>query len=660
MKNTNITLSFLLLLALFNGIIFGQQNSVSGQKETESTQADLINSLPENVSASEQKPLSPDAVAIQQQMITAKQTGNVQEAIRLQYILDKITGNSVTKPAGLLETKLIDKQSYTGITADNINNNVLYDILDDNSPPRYLATATEQRGTNAGRIWIVSMQENKTNPGSYQLKLFFSDDKGGSWGLNGGAYLPNTNFYEYGSPHMDIELIENFYGDKYIWMVNTANSAGINKVCGAVINITAFNIQFFNMTWPASLGVISRPRIVSDNSVYASNPYVYIVAEGKKTGTNIYCSAVAECLNPYTMTPDFIYKTTPFYYGYNKGYSEKLNLASDIAFYSDNGTPSIMITEKFKWDGTSTDRTIFLSKASLWNFVSGTANGLPGINALWKINEYPHIASSGNNGKLMIVCNRSYNNSSDWDPISYFTSNGGSSWNFSYIDPSSNTNTSFDDISINSPRDNAANYNVSWFQYTLQPATEQILSGIYTGSWSVKSIYSNNSFCGNVSYSRDAQPGYIFFPENPGMNSNLNNLTAWFNHSSCYQFTLWASFETPGMGKPHSTDSELPPEFNLGQNYPNPFNPSTTIKFNIPLSKGVSARLRNGQEGRGVSTSLIIYDILGNVVKVLLNQKLQPGSYNVNFNASGLASGMYFYKLTTGEFTDTKKMLIIK
>ncbi|MBZ0202607.1 MAG: T9SS type A sorting domain-containing protein, partial [Ignavibacteria bacterium] len=101
--------------------------------------------------------------------------------------------------------------------------------------------------------------------------------------------------------------------------------------------------------------------------------------------------------------------------------------------------------------------------------------------------------------------------------------------------------------------------------------------------------------------------------------------------------------------------NEIPSEFSLSQNYPNPFNPSTTIVFQIPLSRGVSA-----SGGLGVLTSLIVYDILGKEVKVLLNQQLQPGNYNISFDGSNLASGLYFYRLTAGEFTDTKRMLLIK
>jgi len=107
-------------------------------------------------------------------------------------------------------------------------------------------------------------------------------------------------------------------------------------------------------------------------------------------------------------------------------------------------------------------------------------------------------------------------------------------------------------------------------------------------------------------------------------------------------------------------NSEIPKTFELSQNYPNPFNPVTRIKFQIPLSRGVP-------EGRGVLTQLSIYDALGKEVAVLVNQNLQPGTYEADWDASAYPSGVYYYKLevspSTGSgrgFTETKKMVLIK
>ena len=90
---------------------------------------------------------------------------------------------------------------------------------------------------------------------------------------------------------------------------------------------------------------------------------------------------------------------------------------------------------------------------------------------------------------------------------------------------------------------------------------------------------------------------------------------------------------------------ELPAKYELSQNYPNPFNPNTVIKFSLSVAGNVSLK---------------VYDILGKEVTTLVNEKLQPGTYETSFNGSELTSGVYFYKLTAGDYSETKRMILIK
>jgi hypothetical protein len=95
------------------------------------------------------------------------------------------------------------------------------------------------------------------------------------------------------------------------------------------------------------------------------------------------------------------------------------------------------------------------------------------------------------------------------------------------------------------------------------------------------------------------------------------------------------------------SDNRVPATFKLAQNYPNPFNPTTTIRYEIP----------GGTYGH---TSLRVYDIMGREVATLVNETKEAGSYQVTFNASKLASGVYFYKLQAGNYTSVKKLLLLK
>jgi len=100
--------------------------------------------------------------------------------------------------------------------------------------------------------------------------------------------------------------------------------------------------------------------------------------------------------------------------------------------------------------------------------------------------------------------------------------------------------------------------------------------------------------------------------------------------------------------------TEIPGKFALYNNYPNPFNPETNIMFDIPA-------VNNNQGGaKGLLVSVKIYDILGRETKVLLNEELTPGSYSVIWNASEFTSGIYFYRIEAGSFTQTRKMILVK
>lgn len=100
----------------------------------------------------------------------------------------------------------------------------------------------------------------------------------------------------------------------------------------------------------------------------------------------------------------------------------------------------------------------------------------------------------------------------------------------------------------------------------------------------------------------------------------------------------------------------IPKEFILYQNYPNPFNPTTTIQFSLTLSLSQWERVSEGR----VRVTLKVFDVLGREVATLVDGELNPGEHSVVYDAKGLPSGVYFYRLSAGSFTETKKMLITK
>jgi Secretion system C-terminal sorting domain len=135
------------------------------------------------------------------------------------------------------------------------------------------------------------------------------------------------------------------------------------------------------------------------------------------------------------------------------------------------------------------------------------------------------------------------------------------------------------------------------------------------------------SFC-SLSQTTYGYPGVSLWEYN-----QIAHEYVWDEYTSAWQTT---SVSTPG---------HAPNQYSLSQNYPNPFNPSTTITYSVPLTGEVALK---------------VYDLLGREVSVLVNEWKAPGSYSVQFNANGLGSGVYMYRLTTGSFIQSQKMIVLK
>jgi len=122
----------------------------------------------------------------------------------------------------------------------------------------------------------------------------------------------------------------------------------------------------------------------------------------------------------------------------------------------------------------------------------------------------------------------------------------------------------------------------------------------------------------------------------------INALTGWVCGST------GTIFKTTNGGMtfiPSIVNTTIPQKYLLFQNYPNPFNPLTTIGFQCSEFKEVSLK---------------VYDILGREIAVIVNEPLAPGTYEVKFDGSRISSGMYFYRLHTNNYTETKKMSLLK
>ncbi|HKJ80801.1 MAG TPA: T9SS type A sorting domain-containing protein [Ignavibacteriaceae bacterium] len=152
----------------------------------------------------------------------------------------------------------------------------------------------------------------------------------------------------------------------------------------------------------------------------------------------------------------------------------------------------------------------------------------------------------------------------------------------------------------------------------------------------------------------DLAPGKTKFIANPfsfQISSNQDSIEFQIDISTngevYWSVELTINFPTVGIKE---NVVGVPTKFNLEQNYPNPFNPSTKIKYSIPFV----------ETHRDASVQLKIYDVLGREVTTIVNETKAPGKYEIEFNASSLSSGVYFYQLKAGKYIQTKKMMLIK
>jgi hypothetical protein len=94
--------------------------------------------------------------------------------------------------------------------------------------------------------------------------------------------------------------------------------------------------------------------------------------------------------------------------------------------------------------------------------------------------------------------------------------------------------------------------------------------------------------------------------------------------------------------------AEVPERFGLQQNYPNPFNPVTKIKFTVPAT------------GKNNFVKIAVYDVTGKLVTTLVDENFAPGTYETDFNGENYSTGVYFYRMVTNDYSEVKKMILVK
>ncbi len=559
------------------------------------------------------------------QLDIARTSNNTAQKEMIEKKLHELNGTS--------PVKLVEASNTTGGFAGNIP---VDGGLDFNTSTvgtgGFFASATQTNTatmSNPGTIWAAATQFNGS--GTDTCKIYFSTNGGQSWVY---AYL----FYfginmDFRAGELDIELA---YDGSVLWIYGVAGYTDLtNNRANSILfrfNTTANTYNGYTLQWPGyatTTNLYYNPRLTSDNANYTSGTYIYLTSSFDSTGsTHINRQKFAHIENPFVASPTINYAQPNANGGFfwnTSGVPVGSYLWTDIAYYKTAGNVNRLITV-YNVPGSGNYNLYLAWSDDYGTTVAGNssiAETAPDYGARMVFNG----VTGNQNGMIAYIRQFSGN---DWDPYYRATVDGGTVWTGGFIDGSGNRARSVDVIA---PR------------------------GLTTA---FKTAYTQDSTAGTFGYYTGGVPGVWNAPfrttvTTAGVDTIFTKTIAGYKlgggddclaiYSMGTGTNVSASRLCQGTVGISGNTYEIPSEYTLQQNYPNPFNPVTSIKFSIPASSFVN---------------LVVYNAAGEVVNELVNGQLGAGSYNYTFNALNLASGVYFYKLTAGDFTSVKKMLLVK
>jgi len=368
----------------------------------------------------ESRVITPEEINLMTEIQRIKQADDpfqINRLLELESQLEALNPNSVSKPGeyygGTIGQPYDNNNSFS---PEDIGNIEIYNS--GSSLISAIATATEQRGTTAGRIWTALAWS--TTASRDTIRLYYSDDGGVNWTWYGWGSLGGTD--RLNRDQMDMEIIENTTGEKYIWIVyGYRQDAGTGRwrTGGLIFQTPTFGGGFFALSWPGDDATkrYYRLRITSDNAKWATIPYVYMVASFDSLAGSIHINTqkTVRCTGPFTVSPTFSYKADKFNWWSSSTDGNQRDLHSDIAFF-DNGGDSILVSFSNVPDSTK----LFFAKSNNSNGPA-TSNGAGGFIGGSQSNDHKQFArlSSNGNDNGSIICVFRQNTSPTWR-IKYF------------------------------------------------------------------------------------------------------------------------------------------------------------------------------------------------------------------------------------------------
>jgi photosystem II stability/assembly factor-like uncharacterized protein len=586
-------------------------------------------------------------------------------SILSMFFLNEFTGYAGTNFGNILKTTNGGKGWTTYVTtpAYDINSLYFFDITNG-----YLCNHnTIQRTSNGGVNWTVVLQDTIST--TFYSIIFINSNTGfacGSYGrmvktTNGGnnwfsqntgiistlksiSYLNSNNIVCCG---ITGTLIKSSDGGSTWTQVYSGNADDFNAVCcksinssyacgtsGALLKSTENGTNWFNLNFGFSENLSDCYFINSQTGYITSISNIMI----KTTNSGINWEFIN--IGTYnTISRVFFRGPNTGYIGGNSGWLIKTTNAGANWFNLSTGFSAdilaiFFVNAQTGYIGMSTVFEIIHTSdgGDNWDMQSIPVDGV--VTKIWFTNANTGFAGTGT-GNIVKTTNGGINWYSNY--VSGFYIHG-----LDFLDE--NTGYAINDYQLIK----TTNCGNNWFVLLANGGSGLSFANANTG-YVLQPVFLPTGSCGAVYRTTDGGLTWTF--DYPGTSYYVRCIFA-VSPDTCFIAGDKGSImvHRSGLVNIETKTKNIPDKFSLSQNYPNPFNPATTIKFDIPPSKGV----------RGMNVKLIIYDVLGREVATLVNEQLKPGNYEVEWDGSNYPSGVYFYKLITNSFSETKRMVLIK
>ncbi|MEO8514110.1 MAG: T9SS type A sorting domain-containing protein [Ignavibacteria bacterium] len=560
---------------------------------------------------------------------------NLPRILELNSQLGKITGTGRVEMGSILSGNnygslvRFNEGPSTGGFTDEIQNTRIF--TNDNRKIKGIAATIEQRGSTAGKIWsVVIYSADSLSPDT--LKVYYSLNNGLSWNLFVSGNIRPGDLVT--PDDMDMELVENTTGQKYLWVAFGFKQISGRKALGAfILQVPSLNGSFFNiLEWSASDSSKNyyNVRLTSDNARYTATPYVFLACSFDSLdglGNRVNSQKFARILNPYSLTNPAFSFMAPKYYWYDNSSSYQRTSYTDIAYFNNGGEDSVEVS----FCGVPDSTKIYFAKSDINGnppLSSTGAGGNIGGSDPTGYKTHARLSSNGNdNGS--IVCAFRQLSTGNWN-VKYFpTSNYG---NFTGIFNESPLLGSFANQNCMPEIVGVRNGSTHYITF-LTDASEDSIHFISVNSLSMLDhVYRMNYFSASD----------VIAPKPLFRYQSSDSCLMFYSEEGPKNMISSAGCQGVPIGL---INNQLPAQFSLLQNYPNPFNPVTRISFSVPSK----AHIR-----------LVVFDVQGREVAVLADSEFQSGNYDLLFNGENLSSGVYFYKIQAGGYQDIKKMVLLK